>query len=84
MSALDVSVQATVLNLLMDLQQHFGLTYLFISHDLSVIKQMCDRVLVMNKGRLEEIGYPEQLYEQPASTYVRNLIEAIPGQIDMR
>ena len=83
-SALDVSVQATVLNLLMDLQQQFGLTSLFISHDLSVIKQMCDRVLVMNQGRLEEIGYPDQLYEQPASAYVRNLIGAIPGQPDKR
>lgn len=79
-SALDVSVQATVLNLLMDLREKFGLTYLFISHDLSVIKQMCDRLLIMNEGRIEEIGFPDQVYLNPEKEYVRRLIEAIPGQ----
>jgi peptide/nickel transport system ATP-binding protein len=79
-SALDVSVQATVLNLFMDLQEKFGLTYLFISHDLSVIKQMCDRVMVMQKGKIEAIGFPEDIFEASDSDYVRNLIQAIPGQ----
>ncbi len=79
-SALDVSVQATVLNLLFDLQERFGLTYLFISHDLSVIKQMCDRLLVMNQGKMEEIGFPEDLFEMSSNDYVRKLIGAIPGQ----
>jgi peptide/nickel transport system ATP-binding protein len=78
-SALDVSVQATVLNLLMELRERFGLTYLFISHDLSVIKQMCDRLLVMNRGQVEELGFPEQVYDNPQKPYVRRLIEAIPG-----
>jgi len=78
-SALDVSVQATVLNLLMELREKFGLTYLFISHDLSVIKQMCDRVLIMNQGRVEEVGFPDVVYEKPEKEYVRRLIEAIPG-----
>ncbi len=79
-SALDVSVQATVLNLLMDLQEKFGLTYLFISHDLSVIKQMCDRMMIMQKGKVEAVGFPEEIFEKPESDYVRNLIRAIPGQ----
>ena len=77
-SALDVSVQATILNLLLDLQEEFGLTYLFISHDLSVIKQMCDRVLVMNQGEIEAIGHPEELFDRPDNLYVRSLVEAIP------
>ena len=79
-SALDVSVQATVLNLLLDLREQFGLTYLFISHDLSVIKQMCDRLLIMNRGRIETIGFPEQIYTRPESEYVQQLVDAIPGQ----
>ena len=78
-SALDVSVQATVLNLLMDLREKFGLTYLFISHDLSVIKQMCDRLLIMNQGQTEALGFPEEIYQNPEREYVRKLIEAIPG-----
>ena len=78
-SALDVSVQATVLNLLMDLQEKYGLTYLFISHDLSVIKQMCDRLMIMNRGKIEQIGYPDQVFAQPETEYVRRLIDAIPG-----
>lgn len=79
-SALDVSVQATVLNLLMDLQEKFGLTYLFISHDLSVIKQMCDRLLIMNQGKAEALGYPEEIYRNPERAYVKHLMEAIPGE----
>lgn len=79
-SALDVSVQATVLNLLMDLQEKLGLTYLFISHDLSVIKQMCDRLLIMNAGEVEALGTPEEIFLNPEKEYVKRLVEAIPGQ----
>lgn len=78
-SALDVSVQATVLNLLMDLREKFGLTYLFISHDLSVIRQMCDRLLVMNNGKIEALGFPDEIFENPVQEYVRRLVEAVPG-----
>ena len=78
-SALDVSVQATILNLLMDLQEKFGLTYLFISHDLSVIKQMCDRLLVMQHGQTDALGFPDKMYQAPPTPYVQKLIEAIPG-----
>ncbi|MBL7826934.1 MAG: ABC transporter ATP-binding protein [Saprospiraceae bacterium] len=79
-SALDVSVQATILNLLMDLQEKFGLTYLFISHDLSVIKQMCDRLLIMKDGKQEGLGIADDLFENPPTEYVKKLIKAIPGQ----
>ena len=77
-SALDVSVQAQVLNLLKELQQEMGLTYIFISHDLSVVKFMSDRIIVMNKGRIEEIGTSEEIYRQPKTEYTRKLIESIP------
>ena len=77
-SALDVSVQATILNLLMDLQDQYGLTYLFISHDLSVIKQMCDRLMVMNNGKVEALGIVEEVFDAPPTPYVRRLIESIP------
>lgn len=80
-SSLDVSVQATILNLLLDLRERFGLTYLFISHDLSVIKQMCDRLLVMNRGKAEAIGFPEDIFENPPTGYVQKLIGAVPGEI---
>lgn len=79
-SALDISVQATVLNLLMDLQGKYGLTYLFISHDLSVVRQMCDRLLVMNRGEIEALGFPEDIYDKPQQEYVRRLMEAVPGR----
>jgi len=78
-SALDVSVQAQVLNLLKDLQAEFGLTYIFISHDLAVVKHISDRILVMNKGKIEEEGYPEQIFYAPKAAYTKKLIEAIPG-----
>ncbi len=81
-SSLDVSVQATVLNLLMELQEKFGLTYLFISHDLSVIKQMCDRLMIMNRGREEALGFPENIFEKPEGEYVKRLIEAVPGRVE--
>jgi peptide/nickel transport system ATP-binding protein len=82
-SALDVSVQAQVLNLLNELKADFGLTYIFISHDLSVVKFMADRILVMNGGEIVETGYPEQMYEHPRQEYTRRLIKAIPrGDIE--
>lgn len=78
-SALDVSVQAQVLNLLNELKRDFNFTYIFISHDLSVVKFMSDRMIVMNQGRIEEMGDPDQIYAQPASEYTRKLISAIPA-----
>lgn len=77
-SALDVSVQAQILNLLNDLKKEFKFTYLFISHDLSVIKFMADRIFVMKSGKLVEMGYPDALFERPKEEYTRNLINAIP------
>lgn len=77
-SALDVSVQAQVLNLLKDLQAEFNLTYIFISHDLSVVKFVSDRIMVMNKGRIEEIGPSEDIYNSPQKPYTQQLIAAIP------
>jgi len=82
-SALDVSVQAQVLNLLKELQAEFDLTYIFISHDLSVVKFMSDRIIVMNRGRIEEIGSAESIYRHPTQEYTRQLISAIPvGTLD--
>ena len=77
-SALDVSVQAQVLNLLKELQADLGLTYIFISHDLSVVKFMSDRIIVMNKGKIEEIDTAEEIYRNPKTDYTRNLIASIP------
>jgi peptide/nickel transport system ATP-binding protein len=79
-SALDVSVQAQVLNLLRQLQHEFGLTYIFISHDLAVVKHISDRMIVMNKGKIEEAGFPEDIYHRPKAAYTQRLIAAIPGQ----
>lgn len=78
-SALDVSVQAQVLNLLRQLQQELGLTYIFISHDLAVVKHISDRMIVMNKGKIEEEGFPEDIYSHPKADYTKKLIAAIPG-----
>ena len=77
-SALDVSVQAQVLNLLKELQAEFDLTYIFISHDLSVVKFMSDRIVVMNKGKIEEIATSEEIYRHPQTEYTRRLIASIP------
>jgi peptide/nickel transport system ATP-binding protein len=82
-SALDVSVQAQVLNLLNELKQEFKFTYIFISHDLSVVKFMSDRMVVMQKGKIEEMGDPDEIYANPQSEYTRRLIDSIPkGAID--
>ncbi|MGC6471010.1 MAG: ABC transporter ATP-binding protein [Flavobacteriales bacterium] len=77
-SALDVSVQAQVLNLLNDLKQEFGLTYIFISHDLSVVKYMSDRMVVMQNGKIEEMGDADQIYSEAKTPYTQRLIAAIP------
>lgn len=77
-SALDVSVQAQVLNLLLDLREQLGLTYLFISHDLSVVKFMSDRIAVMNKGAFEEIDAADVIYQSPQSDYTKRLIAGVP------
>ena len=78
-SALDVSVQAQVLNLLNDLKAAFGFTVVFISHDLSVIRYISDRIVVMNKGRIEEAGDADRIYRHPQSEYTKKLIAAIPS-----
>lgn len=77
-SALDVSVQAQVLNLLNELKQEFRFTYIFISHDLSVVKFMSDRMVVMQKGRIVEMGDPDEIYANPKSEYTKKLIDSIP------
>jgi peptide/nickel transport system ATP-binding protein len=81
-SALDISVQAQVLNLLNELKENFGFTYIFISHDLAVVKYMSDQVLVMNKGRIEEMADADVLYANPQKDYTKMLIEAIPKGSD--
>jgi len=78
-SALDVSVQAMVLNLLNDLKAEFGLTYVFISHDLSVVKYISDRIMVMRNGKILEVGDSESLYRHPATDYTKELIASIPN-----
>ena len=77
-SALDISVQAQVLNLLNELKSNFGFTYIFISHDLAVVKYMSDQLLVMNKGKIEEQGDADLIYENPKKEYTKKLIQAIP------
>ena len=77
-SALDVSIQAQVLNLLNDLKTDFGLTYIFISHDLSVVRYMSDRIIVMKNGRIVETGDADKLFTSPQNAYTNSLIEAIP------
>ncbi len=80
-SALDVSVQAQVLNLINDLKAEFGFTAIFISHDLSVVRYLCNRIVVMQKGKIVETGEAEQICTHPQNEYTRSLIEAIPGKM---
>jgi len=82
-SALDVSVQAQVLNLLQELQDEYGLSYIFISHDLAVVKYISDQVMVMNKGEVVEIGDADELYRNPRHPYTRTLLGAIPRSPDV-
>lgn len=79
-SALDVSVQAQVLNLMMDLQDRYGLSYLFVSHDLAVVNLMCDDVLVLQSGRMVEHCSAQQIFQHAEHPYTRKLLAAIPGQ----
>ena len=71
-------MQAQVLNLLNDLKKEFGLTYIFISHDLSVVKYMSDRMVVMQGGKIEEMGDADQIYNSPQTVYTKKLIDAVP------
>lgn len=80
-AALDVSIQAQVLNLLVDLREEFGFTYIFISHDLSVVRFISDRMMVMSKGKIVEEGSATEVYERPQHPYTRQLINAIPKNI---
>jgi oligopeptide transport system ATP-binding protein len=77
-SALDVSIQAQILNLLKDLQRDFGLTYLFISHDLAVVRSMSDEIAVMKDGKLVEFGSADDVYERPKEAYTKALLAAVP------
>jgi len=81
-SALDVSVQAQVLNLLQDLQDEFGLSYIFISHDLAVVKYISDQVMVMNEGAIVEMADSDEIYLHPREEYTRRLLSSIPKGLE--
>ena len=76
-AALDISIQAQVLNLLNDLKNNLGLSYLFISHDLSIVKHMSDRVMIMREGEIIEIQEADKLYRNPKNNYTKKLIKAV-------
>ncbi|GAM63083.1 dipeptide transport ATP-binding protein dppD [Vibrio ishigakensis] len=78
-SALDVSVQATVLNLMLELQNEFGISFIFISHDMAVIERVCHRVAVLTKGQLVEIGHRQEVFENTQHSYTQKLLAAIPS-----
>ncbi|WP_315167595.1 ATP-binding cassette domain-containing protein [Metaclostridioides mangenotii] len=77
-AALDVSIQSQILNLMLDLKDKFGLTYLFISHNLNVVRYFCDEIIVMNNGKIIEKGKPEEIYNNPTDEYTKILIDSIP------
>ncbi|MEZ5301883.1 MAG: ABC transporter ATP-binding protein [Verrucomicrobiales bacterium] len=77
-SALDVSVQAQIVNLLQDLQEEFGIAYLFIAHDLAVVEHLADEVVVLHAGRVVESGPPCDVYAHPQHDYTRRLLDAVP------
>src|SRR4029453_6368939 len=77
-SALDVSIQAQVVNLMQDIQEEFGLSYIFIAHDLSVVRHISDRIAVMFKGEIVEIGEAESIYQHPQHAYSKTLLAAVP------
>ena len=81
-SALDVIVQSKVLNLLLEIKKEFNLTYIFITHDLSVVKNIANKVVVMNKGKIEEFGSTKEVFSNPSSAYTKTLIRAIPTVTD--
>ena len=81
-SALDVIVQSKVLNLLLDIKEQFNLTYIFITHDLSVVRNIANKVVVMNKGKIEEFGDTNKVFSNPSSSYTKTLIRAIPTVTD--
>lgn len=82
-SALDVSIQSQIINLLRDLQRDLGLTYLFISHDMAVIRHMCDQIAVMYRGRIVEQGERDQVLSAPVDDYTRRLLSAVPKPVPM-
>lgn len=77
-SALDVSIQAQIINLLIDLKEKYNLTYLFISHDLNVVRYLCDNVVIMNKGKIEEMGEINEVFDNPKKEYTKTLLNSIP------
>lgn len=77
-SALDVSIQAQIINLLIDLKEKYNLTYLFISHDLNVVRYLCDNVVIMNKGKIEETGEINEVFNNPKKDYTKILLNSIP------